>query len=633
MPRISQEDIYLFNQGTLQKAWRSFGAHREGDGWRFTLWAPWVQSVSVTGSFNSWGETALELLPDSGVWTGLVNNARAGDTYKYIITAQSGERLYKADPFAFYAERRPGTASRLYDAPAHDWQDGDWLKTRAQISHFQRPMNIYEVHAGSWRRKAPQGENEEGFLSWRELADELVPYVKEMGWNYIELMPVSEHPLDASWGYQVTGFYAPNARCGEPEGLKELIDRCHQAGIGVILDWVCGHFCRDAQGLGRFNGGMLYESADHQQWGTYRFDFARPQVRSFLISNALYWLEEFHADGLRVDGVSSMLYLNFGIENNSQMRYNKYGGLEDLDAIEFLRQFNRAVGTSCPGCFTVAEESSAWPSVTKPPEEGGLGFHYKWDMGWMNDTLKYFSLPFDSRHYEHSKLTFSMMYAFSENFILPLSHDEVVHGKLSLLNRMPGAYDQQFSGLRLLFAYQMLHPGGKLTFMGSEIAPYIEWREYEELEWFMLTYPRHTEIQRYVKELNALYLKTPGLWKTSYSWEGFHWLDADNAGQSVLLFTRKGRKGGAEYLCVLNMGPERRDGYRVGVPYAGRWKEALSSDELRFGGTGAVNAAAISSQPLPMHGMPNSISITLPPLGAAVFKCTRRDKAAEPKKK
>jgi len=625
MPQISSHDIYLFNQGTMQQAWKSFGAHREGAGWRFTVWVPWVKSVSVTGSFNNWGETPMELLPDSGVWTAVIDDAREGDTYKYVITAENGEKIYKADPFAFAAQRRPGTASRLKDIGGYGWKDEAWLQLRQSESHFKRPMNIYEVHATSWRRKDPTVDNEEGFLTWYELADSLVPYVKDMGWNYIELLPVAEHPLDASWGYQVTGFYAPTSRCGDPVGLKYFIDRCHQAGIGVILDWVPGHFCRDAQGLGRFNGGMLYESADHQQWGTYRFDFARPQVRSFLMSNALYWLEEYHADGLRVDGVSSMLYLNFGNNEGTPARHNRYGGLEDVDAIEFLRQVNTAVGTVCPGCFTVAEESTAWPGVTKPPYEGGLGFHYKWNMGWMNDTLRYFSTAFEHRCFEHGKLNFSMMYAFSENFILPLSHDEVVHGKRSLIGRQPGDYWKQFAGMRTLLSYQMLHPGAKLTFMGSEIAPFIEWREYEELEWFMRDYLPHGQVQHYVRTLNNFYLKTPGLWKDNFSWGGFKWLEANNADQNVLLFTRSGgRKGGAEYVCVLNMSPCRRENYMVGVPYAGKWKEAINSDAIEFGGSGAVNPNSIDSRPMSIHGQANAISITLPPLGAAVFKCTKR---------
>ena len=626
MAMISSLDRYLFNQGTMQMAWRSFGAWPEEDGnWRFTVWAPDARGVAVTGDFNGWGETWLEPVESSGVWQG-VAKAQEGALYKFLVISPDGRRLMKADPFARFAERRPGTASRLIGPSGYVWQDQVWLEERRRNDHFRRPMNIYEVHAGSWRRKAPCWGNDDGFLTWGELADQLVPYLVEMGWNYVELMPVSEHPLDASWGYQVTGYYAPTSRYGDPDGLRYLIDRCHRAGIGVILDWVPGHFCRDEQGLSQFNGSMLFESYDHPQWGTSCFDFERPQVRSFLISNARYWLEEFHADGLRVDGVSSMLYLNFGVEDRSRMRYNVHGGEENLAAVSFLQEMNRMVGESFPGCFTVAEESSAWPLVTKPASDGGLGFHYKWDMGWMNDTLRYFSYPFEWRKDHHHELTFSMMYNFSENFVLALSHDEVVHGKRSLLNRMPGSYEQQFAGLRTLLAYQMLHPGAKLNFMGTELAPYIEWREYEQLEWFMLDYEHHRQMQEYVKALNHFYLLTSGLWKENFSWDGFTWLDADNYRQSVLIFTRQGKKDGGRCVCILNLCPWRHEGFRVGVPYAGRWLEAFNSDERRFGGGGDVEPHGIESEPQPMHGCPESVSLTLPPLSAVVLKCIRRRK-------
>ncbi len=627
MAEITSMDIYLFNQGTEEMAWKSLGAWPEGDkGWRFSVWAPDVPRVAVTGTFNGWTETPMTPIENSGIWQ-CVAHAWEGDLYKFVITTPSGEKLYKADPYGRLAERRPGTASRLLMPSAYEWHDEKWLRKRAKTDHFHQPKNIYEVHAGSWRRKAPTEDNPDGFLSWEELAEELIPYVKDMGWNYIEFMPVAEHPLDASWGYQVTGYFAPTSRYGHPDGLKALIDRCHQEGIGVILDWVPGHFCRDSQGLGNFTGKMLYESYDHPQWGTYCFDFERPQVRSFLLSNARYWLEEFHADGLRVDGVSSMLYLNFGIEDKAKMRYNVHGGEENLAAISLLQELNRMVGVNYPGVFTVAEESSAWPLVTKPASEGGLGFHYKWDMGWMNDTLRYFGYPFDWRKDHHHELTFSMMYAFSENFVLALSHDEVVHGKRSLLNRMPGVYEQQFSGLRLLLAYQMLHPGAKLSFMGTELAPYIEWREYEALEWFMLDYDKHRGIQSFTRELNRFYLRTPGLWKEDHSWDGFTWMDADNNQQNVLVFSRQAGEDAGKFVCILNFSPYTREDFKVGVPYAGLWREALNSDDSRFGGTGAVNAGSLRSVAEPMHGCPESVSLTLPPLSAVVLRCVRRRKA------
>ncbi|MBE6042505.1 MAG: 1,4-alpha-glucan branching protein GlgB, partial [Clostridiales bacterium] len=522
---------------------------------------------------------------------------------------------------------RPNTASVVTDL-SYKWKDSEWISERERKNNFTSPMNIYEVHLGSWRRHPV----EDGFYTYREIARELVPYVKKMGYTHIEILPVMEHPLDASWGYQVTGYYAPTSRHGNPADLKYLIDTCHRSGIGVILDWVPGHFCPDEQGLSNFNGGKLYESEIHPDWGTYKFDFSRNQVRSFLLSNAMYWIDEFHADGIRVDGVSSMLYLNFGVRDQAKKKFNKYGDEGDLDAIDFLREFNYMVGTSFNGVFTVAEESTAWPLVTRPPESGGLGFHFKWNMGWMNDTLEYMKNDFPYRSYHHNKLTFSLTYAYSENFILPLSHDEVVHGKLSLIGRMPGDIWRQFAGIRLLAVYQMTHPGKKLNFMGHEIAQFIEWREYEELEWFLLEYENHAKYQRFIKELNALYKEHPALWADDTSWDGFRWIDADNREQNIYTFIRMSHKdkmeldeGGAEpqdetLVVALNSGVQAFDEYRIGVPEKGFYKEIFNSDAEKYAGSGRVNPRQIRAKKIPMHGMPYSIGVKLPVIGGCIFR-------------
>ncbi len=599
-----------WNSGALRDAWRCFGARIGEGGAAFTLWAPNARSVRVTGDFCGWGPgTSLER-GEGGVWQGFAPLAGEGSLYKYIVTGADGTERWKADPFALWAEERPGTASRIH-RPAHRWRDEKWMRARRSLS---APRNIYEVHAGSWRRRA-----DGSFLSWEELAEQLVPYVKDMGYTHIELLPVMEHPLDASWGYQVTGFFAATSRYGAPEGLMELVDRCHESGIGVILDWVPGHFCRDAHGLGRFDGTALYEGGDHPQWGTYKFNFASPQVRSFLLSSAFFWLREYHADGLRVDGVSSMLYLNFGVGDAAQKRRNSLGGEEDLDAVSFLRAFNEAVGRECPGAFTVAEESSAWPLVTYPPEDGGLGFHYKWDMGWMNDTLRYMETDFPARRENHRLLTFSMMYAFSENFLLPLSHDEVVHGKKSLIGRMPGDWWRQFAGARLLQLYTLCHPGGKLSFMGSEFAQFIEWREYEALEWFLLDYPTHAAFRDFVRTANRLYLRKKPLWERDHGWDGFQWLEPDDEGNGLLAF-RRTDGAGKSVLCVLHFRPETLFRWRLGVPESGEYAELLSSDDAAFGGSGQTNPGVLRAEAVPCQGQPWSVEITVPPLGGTLIE-------------
>ena len=618
---ISKELIYLYNTGKLHHAYRSFGAHLDDDGVQFTVWAPGVRSVRVTGDFNDWqpwnDENAFLQEVGGGIYTGFIKGAKAGDTYKYDIELENGEHLLKADPYAFGSEMRPGTASKVCDI-SYRWRDSKWIKYRESINQFASPMNIYEVHLGSWKRH----EGEDGFYTYRELAKELVPYVKEMGYTHVEILPVMEHPLDASWGYQVTGYFAPTARHGSPKDFKFLVDEFHRAGIGVILDWVPGHFCPDDQGLREFNGKMLYESEKHPDWGTYKFDFGRPEVRSFLLSNAMYWYDEYHADGIRVDGVSSILYLNFGVTDKANMKFNKYGGEGNLEAIEFLKELNYMVGTELKGVITIAEESTAWPMVTWPPSEGGLGFHYKWSMGWMHDTLEYMSCDFPWRGGNHNKLTFSMSYAYSENFILPLSHDEVVHGKRSLIGRMPGDTWRQFAGIRALAMYQMTHPGKKHNFMGHEIAQFIEWREYESLEWFMLEYENHAKYQQFIKDLNHLYREHPALWQNDTNWEGFRWVDADNSGQSIYSYLRRSNSGpdSEMLLTVLNMNVQAYDEYEIGVPEAGYYKEIFNSDVEKYGGSGRANTRQIRAKKKPMHGMPYSISIKMPVLGGAIFR-------------
>ena len=596
--------------GVNYDAQKLFGAHAAPDGVSFCVWAPNARSVRVTGDFCSWSDGAHWLSRDRfGIWRGFVPGACAGQLYKYIVEGADGSVVWKADPFALAAEVRPGTASRIHTL-SYDWTDGEWMANRRALGG---PRNIYEVHAGSWRRH-PDGS----FYTWYELADSLVPYIKDMGYTHLELLPVTEHPFDGSWGYQTTGFFAATSRFGEPEGLMHLIDACHRAGIGVILDWVPGHFCRDAHGLGRFDGTALYESGDMPGWGTYKFNYARNEVRSFLISSALFWLEEYHADALRVDGVSSMLYLNFGVDDPARKKYNERGGEEDLAAVAFLQALNTVIGRRVPGAATYAEESSAWPLVTYPPEKGGLGFHYKWDMGWMNDTLRYLSIDFDGRKYNHGLLTFSMMYAFSENYILPLSHDEVVHGKRSLIGRMPGDWWRQFAGARLLPMYAACHPGGMLSFMGNEFAQFIEWRDYEELEWFLLQHATHAGVQAFIRELNHVYRAEKALWEIDNSWDGFDWIDADNNEQGILSFVRKAKDGSA-ILCVLNFRPESHEGFRLGVPFAGGWQEILSSDEARFGGSGKTNPRRLHTKKVPSHGRDVSLVLTVPPLGGTLI--------------
>ena len=625
---ITEEKLYLFNQGQYFHSYRIFGAHPVDGGVRFTVWCPEVKSVGVIGSFNDWTPQYLTPQGSTGVYSGIIPEAKPGDLYKYRITTAAGETFDKADPYAFWAEVRPGTASRIAQLDGYTWHDGRYQAIH-RSTKSPRPMNIYEVHLGSWKQQEHPEDPDYPFLSYRQLADELIPYAKDMGYTHLELLPVMEHPFDGSWGYQVTGFFAPTSRYGAPQDFMYFVDQAHQHGLGVILDWVPGHFCRDAHGLGRFNGKMLFEGADHPEWGTYKFDFTRSEVRGFLISSALYWLGCYHADGIRVDGVTSMLYLNFGLPDWAEKTYNDQGGEENTAAVEFLRQLNDAVHTFAPGAITVAEESSAWPHVTGDTASGGLGFDYKWDMGWMNDTLEYCKTDFPFRSYHHNKLTFSMAYGFSERFILPLSHDEVVHGKLSLMGRMPGDYWRKFAGLRLLALYQITHPGGKLSFMSTEYGPFIEWREYESLEWFLLDYPAHQMHQNYVKQLNRLYQNTPALWQDDHGWEGFHWLDADDSAQSILLFRRTGREKTKAVTVLLNFQPDVYSDFRIGVPYPGQYQEILSSDATEFGGSGKGNPDILKAEPVPCHGEKWSVRVTVPPIGGILLQKLPRKNAKQ----
>ena len=654
---LTNDDIHLFCNGMWQRAWEKMGAHKDiqdgTSGWLFRVWAPQVSSVSVVGDFNNWepNATPLSRVSASDIWEVFVPGLDQGGLYKYVIETDAGELLWKADPFGFYAEECPGTASRLWDLSGYTWKDATWLRRRAGRDIMKSPLNIYEVHLGSWKRHGtePQGEpREDGtwpgpgdpfpaqrgtYYSYDDLSDELVAYVKQMGYTHIEVMPLSEHPFDGSWGYQSTGYYAATSRYGTPQQLMHFIDACHKAGIGVILDWVPGGFCANAEGLATFNGHMLFEREIHPNWGTHKFDFSRPEVRSFLVSNVLFWIELFHVDGIRMDGVSSMLYLNFGVDNPADKKFNKYGTEEDLDASAFIRQVNCAVGREFPDVMMIAEESTAWPLVTYPAEDGGLGFHLKWDMGWMNDTLHYMQCDFPWRPGNHSLLTFSIMYAFSENFVLPLSHDEVVNGKCSLIGRMPGDDWRRFAGLRTLAFYQMTHPGAKLSFMGDEIGQQIEWRYYESIEWFLASDfdATHGAQQRFIEALNHLYTGQKALWENAYDERGFEWIDADNSEQSILTFVRHGDKPANDLLILINFDPASYETYRVGVPREGDWELVFTSDDPEFGGSGYPKVEMASSKPESWNGRENSIEIAVPGLAGLVYR-RRRASSYKPSK-
>ncbi|WP_411347126.1 1,4-alpha-glucan branching protein GlgB [Paenibacillus sp. WLX2291] len=617
------EDIYLFHEGTNYHAYRQFGSHLSSEdgksGVRFTVWAPHAVQVGVAGDWNDWnGEHhLLHKLDDTGIWTGFFDDVSEGSVYKYHMTSQHGEAIFKADPYAFHAEVRPATASIVTSLGGYKWQDAAWRRKRRPL--YQRPVNIYEMHFGTWKQK------QDGSLySYREMAELLIPYLVDMGYTHVELMPLTEHPYDLSWGYQATGYFAPTSRYGTPQDLMYFVDQCHQHNIGVLLDWVPGHFTKDAHGLRQFDGTPLYEysapdRAEKHGWGTLSFDFGKPQVRSFLISSALYWLDVYHFDGLRVDAVTSMIRLDFEREGGG-WRPNQHGGVENLEAISFLQQLNKTVFHYFPHTLMMAEESSAWPGVTRPVHENGLGFNYKWSMGWMNDTLDYVETPFDERPAHHNLLTFPLVYAYSENFTLPLSHDEVVHGKKSLLDKMPGSYEQKFAGLRMLLAYQMTHPGKKLLFMGGEFGQFIEWKDQDQLDWLLLDYEMHRNMLDYTRELNHLYAASPALWEKDHDWEGYEWLNADDAANSLITYMRKGKKAADTLLIMINFQPVPRVNYRIGVPKAGTYREIWNSDEPRFGGTGGRTESLLRSEKVPWDRQENSVLLTIPPLSVIILK-------------
>jgi len=624
----SAYDRYLFHQGTLYRSYQTFGAHLVTEqgvaGVRFTVWAPNAVDVRVVGDFNAWDgrDHRMELEEESGVWTRFFPELGSGTLYKYEIHTTTGEVLLKADPYAFHAEVRPQTASIVCELDGYVWQDAAWQARKRTQRIYHEPVLIYEVHLGSWKRK-PDGS----FLTYREFAAELVPYVRDLGFTHLELMPVLEHPYDRSWGYQATGYYAPTSRFGTPQDLMYLIDACHQAGLGVILDWVPAHFTRDAHGLRTFDGTPLYEyadpmKADKGEWGTLSFDFGRPEVAGFLIANALYWMDVYHIDGLRVDAVASMLYLDYGKEPG-QWVPNRYGGRENIEAIQFLRQLNAAVFEYHPHALMMAEESTTWPMVSAPIYLGGLGFNFKWNMGWMNDALQYLQKDPIHRKYHHNLLTFSFSYAFSENYVLSLSHDEVVHGKRSLLDKMPGDYWQKFAGLRTLYGFMTAHPGKQLLFMGGEFGQFAEWKDEGELDWGLLTYELHRQMQDYVRDLHAFYRREPSLWELDHQPEGFAWIDPHDYTQSIITFLRKGRAATSWTIIVCNMTPVVRQDYRIGVPELGTYRECFNSDQCAYGGSGVTSEAPRVAEASPWHNQPHSLRITVPPLAVVMWQLVR----------
>ena len=623
---LTEHDIYHFREGTYFRAYERLGAHPTGTGaegaTRFAVWAPSASAVSVVGDFNGWqrGHHPLEPRHDSsGIWEGSIAGIGPGALYKYHVVGGDGHTATdKADPYAFRAEVPPRTASVVWDL-GYQWRDEGWMRARARANALAAPWSIYEVHLGSWRRVPEHGNRS---LGYRELAHALADYVTELGFTHVELLPVMEHPFFGSWGYQVTGYFAPSARYGTPQDFMYLVDHLHQRGIGVVLDWVPSHFPTDEHGLARFDGTHLYEHADprqgfHPEWNSSIFNYGRAEVRNFLGSSALFWLEKYHIDALRVDAVASMLYLDYG-RRAGEWIPNRFGGHENLDAVEFLRQLNLAVYRDHPDTQTIAEESTAWPMVSRPTHLGGLGFGLKWNMGWMHDTLAYFRQDPVHRKYHHSRLTFSIWYAFSENFVLPLSHDEVVHGKGSLIGKMPGDEWQQFASLRLLFGYQWTHPGKKLLFMGGEFGQKREWQHDESLEWHVLQYPLHAGVQRWVRDLNRLYRDTPALHELDFSDAGFSWIDCDDADVSVISFLRRDRSGGVA-LVACNFTPVPRERYQIGVPHAGRWRERLNSDAADYGGSGQGNLGALDTSQIPAHGHAFSLHVRLPPLAVVVL--------------
>jgi 1,4-alpha-glucan branching enzyme len=624
---LTDFDLYLFNEGTHVRVYDKLGAHvvsPDGvQGVAFAVWAPNADDVSVIGGFNNWDPTTTPLRPrgSSGIWEGFVAGIGQGTQYKYSIKPRfSSQRIDKADPFGFAAEVRPSTASVVWDLEGYQWQDQSWLAQRAERQAFTAPMSIYEVHLGSWKR-VPETQ---GFLTYQDLARQLAEYCQLMGYTHVELLPISEHPFDPSWGYQTVGYYAPTSRFGSPDDFKAFVDILHQAGIGILLDWVPAHFPRDPHGLASFDGTALFEHADprqgeHPDWGTKIFNYGRTEVRSFLISNAVFWVEQYHIDGLRVDAVASMLYLDYS-RQPGQWVPNKYGGRENLEAMTFLQRMNEVVHTECPGVLTIAEESTAWEKVTRPPYMGGLGFSLKWNMGWMHDTLAYISQEPIHRRWHHNEMTFSLLYAFTENFVLPFSHDEVVHGKGSLLNKIPGDAWQKFATLRLLFAYMFGHPGKKLLFQGMDFGMGDEWTEARSLDWHLLQFPLQSGLQRCMADLQRVYRTQTALHEVDFDWRGFDWLESHDNENSVFAFLRRGLDPHDVVVVVCNFTPVPRYEYRVGVPTGGSWRELFNTDSALYAGSNVGNNGHVWALDEPWAGQPHSLCLTLPPLGAVYLK-------------
>ncbi|MBX2962936.1 MAG: 1,4-alpha-glucan branching protein GlgB [Cyclobacteriaceae bacterium] len=630
--RLTDFDIHLFKTGKHFKLYERMGSFpvefKGKKGTYFAVWAPNARAVSVIGNFNHWNSGSHVLSPrwdESGIWEGFFQDVQRGEAYKYAIHSNTGDYLEKADPFAMFAETPPKTASIVWDTN-YKWNDGSWLKDRKNNVGKSQPYSVYEVHLGSWRRKYEDGNRS---LSYGEMADELVAYVTDLGFTHVEFLPVMEHPFFGSWGYQVTGYYAPSSRYGSPEEFMFLVDSFHQAGIGVILDWVPSHFPGDEYGLYKFDGTHLYEHADprkgfHPDWKSYIFNYGRNEVKSILISNAVYWLDRYHIDGLRVDAVASMLYLDYSRKEGEWIP-NQYGGRENIESIVFLKEFNEVAYSQFPDVVTIAEESTAWPGVSKPTYLGGLGFGQKWMMGWMHDTLKYFKNDPIHRRYHQNEITFSIMYAFTENFMLPLSHDEVVHGKGSLLGRMPGDEWRRFANLRLMFSYMYTHPGTKLLFMGGEFGQSSEWNHDQSLDWHLLQYPNHQGIYQLMKELNALYKSEPALYHYAFDDRGFEWVDYSDHQNSVIIYQRKSDKKEDLLLVICNFTPETRNHYRIGVPYRGQWREIFNSDDMKYGGSGLLNQGALITTPIKYHHKDYSLSLSLPPLGISVLKLEKEE--------
>lgn len=620
--KSNQLPVYLFHQGTNYYSYNFLGSHIICSGGKngviFRVWAPKAREIHIVGNFNCWQKNRdyeMKRISNSGIWELLVPNISAGELYKFLITTNNFKDIYKSDPYAFSSQTKTETASIVCDIDNYKWKDDNWFEYKKSTNVYELPINIYELNFSSWKRKL-----DGNLYSYREIASELIPYIKEHNYTHIELMPIMEHPFDGSWGYQLSGYFAPTKRFGEPNDFKYLIDECHRHGIGVILDWVPAHFPKDAHGLYEFDGNPLFEYEDEQirenkSWGTLKFNYGKPEVQSFLISNAIFWLNVYHIDGLRVDAVSSMLYLDYD-KKNGEWTPNKYGGNENLEAISFFRNLNQTVFKLHPYTLMIAEESTSWPMVTKPVYLGGLGFNFKWNMGWMNDILDYMCTDPFLRKYKQKDITFSLHYAFNENFILPLSHDEVVHGKKSLLNKMPGTYEEKFAQVRVLLGYMMTHPGKKLNFMGYEIGQFVEWNHEKELEWFLLDYEYHRKLNTYIKDLNDFYLESTELWEIDFSWNGFKWIANDDFEQNIISFKRIDKKKN-ELIVVVNFSPVQRNDYSIGAD-SGIYYEVFNTDNTKYGGTGAGNTEKIISENMPMHGYDSSISLTLPPL-ATIF--------------